>query len=72
MTVEVFERRRDELLALIHGKRKAGGYRFKPARKVLIPKEGTSKMRPLGIFRDTGCSGPDRQPEYQSGVHRDI
>lgn len=49
MTVEMFERRQDELLALIHGKLKAGTYRFKPARRTLIPKEGTSKMRPLGI-----------------------
>ena len=49
MTVELFERREDELLALIHEKLKAGSYRFKPARRVLIPKEGSSKMRPLGI-----------------------
>ena len=49
MTVEAFERREDELLALIHEKLKAGNYRFKPARRVLIPKEGTSKMRKLGI-----------------------
>ncbi len=49
MTVEMFERRQDELLALIHEKLKAGVYRFKPARRTLIPKEGTSKMRPLGI-----------------------
>jgi retron-type reverse transcriptase len=49
MTVEMFERREDELLALIHEKLKAGTYRFKPARRVLIPKEGSSKMRPLGI-----------------------
>ena len=49
MTVEVFERREEELLGLIHEKLKAGTYRFKPARRVLIPKEGTSKMRKLGI-----------------------
>ena len=49
MTVEAFERRKDELLALIHEKLKAGIYRFKPARRALIPKEGTSKMRKLGI-----------------------
>ena len=49
MTVEDFERREDELLELIHEKLKAGTYRFKPARRALIPKEGTSKMRKLGI-----------------------
>jgi RNA-directed DNA polymerase len=49
MTVEDFEKREDELLELIHEKLKEGIYGFKPARRVLIPKEGTSKMRKLGI-----------------------
>jgi len=49
MTVEAFERREDELLKLIHDKLKAGTYRFKPARRALIPKEGSSKKRNLGI-----------------------
>jgi len=49
MTVEAFERRKDELLAVIYEKLKAGNYRFKPARRVLIPKEGGAKMRKLGI-----------------------
>ena len=49
MTVEAFERREDELLKLIHEKLKAGAYRFKPARRVLIPKEGSNKKRKLGI-----------------------
>jgi len=49
MTVEAFERREDELLKLIHEKLKAGTYRFKPARRVLIPKEGSTKKRKLGI-----------------------
>jgi RNA-directed DNA polymerase len=49
MTVEEFERREDELLGLIHEKLKAGTYRFKPARRVLIPKEGSDKKRKLGI-----------------------
>jgi group II intron reverse transcriptase/maturase len=49
MTVEAFERREDELLELIHEKLKAGTYRFKPARRVLISKEGSSKKRKLGI-----------------------
>jgi group II intron reverse transcriptase/maturase len=49
MTVEAFERREDDLLKLIHEKLKAGTYRFKPARRALIPKEGSSKKRKLGI-----------------------
>ena len=49
MTVEEFESREEELISLIHEKLKGDGYRFKPARRVLIPKEGTSKMRKLGI-----------------------
>jgi RNA-directed DNA polymerase len=49
MTVEAFELREDELLKLIHEKLKAGIYRFRPARRVLIPKEGSNKKRKLGI-----------------------
>ena len=49
MTVDAFDGRADELLTLIHGKLKAGTYRFRPARRVLIPKEGSSKKRKLGI-----------------------
>ena len=49
MTVEAFELREDELLKLIHEKLKAGIYRFKPARRTLIPKEGSNKKRKLGI-----------------------
>ena len=49
MTVRDFECREDELLQIIHDKLKAGIYRFKPARRALIPKEGSSKMRKLGI-----------------------
>lgn len=49
MTVEDFESREDELLELIHEKLKEGIYRFKPARRVLIPKEGSSRKRKLGI-----------------------
>lgn len=49
MTVGQFEQREEELLELIHEKLKAGTYRFKPARRTLIPKEGTAKMRKLGI-----------------------
>ncbi len=49
MTVEAFEQREDELLMLIHEKLKSGTHRFKPARRALIPKEGGSEMRKLGI-----------------------
>jgi RNA-directed DNA polymerase len=49
MTVGEFERREDELLQLIQEKLKAETYSFKPARRALIPKEGTSKKRKLGI-----------------------
>ncbi len=49
MTVEDFAIRKSELLDLIHAKLEAGTYRFKPARRVLIPKPGTTKKRKLGI-----------------------
>jgi RNA-directed DNA polymerase len=49
MTVDAFVAREGELLALIHDKLKAGTYRFKPARRVLIPKTGSPKKRKLGI-----------------------
>jgi group II intron reverse transcriptase/maturase len=49
MTVEDFERKKPDLLELIHEKLEAGTYRFKPAKRVLIPKPGTSKKRKLGI-----------------------
>ena len=49
MTVAEFAQREDILLGLIHDKLKSGSYRFKPARRVEIPKEGTSKTRKLGI-----------------------
>lgn len=49
MTVAEFAQREDELLHLIHEKLKAGTYRFKAVREVLIPKEGASKKRKLGI-----------------------
>jgi RNA-directed DNA polymerase len=49
MTVGQFALREESLLALIHDKLQSGTYRFQPARRVLIPKEGTSKMRKLGI-----------------------
>jgi|TARA_R110002110_G_scaffold415560_1_gene650670 group II intron reverse transcriptase/maturase len=49
MMVAEFAQREEPLLRQIHDKLKSGSYRFQPARRVLIPKEGTSKMRKLGI-----------------------
>ena len=49
MTVEAFAQREANLLELIHDKLKSGVYRFKPAKRVLIAKEGTDKKRKLGI-----------------------
>ena len=49
MTVEEFAQREEPLLALIHDKLTSGSYRFQPARRVEIPKPGTSKTRKLGI-----------------------
>ena len=49
MTVEEFAQREEELLGLIHDKLKSGSYRFQPARRVEIPKPGTSKTRKLAI-----------------------
>jgi retron-type reverse transcriptase len=50
MTVAEFERRKEELFPLIRNKLIAGKYRFTPARRVLIPKEGSpGKFRNLGI-----------------------
>ena len=50
MTVAEFERRKKELFPVIRNKRIAGTYRFKPARRVQIPKKGSpGKFRNLGI-----------------------
>ena len=49
MTADEFALREEELLGLIHDRLKSGSYRFKPARRALIPKEGTSRKRKLGI-----------------------
>jgi retron-type reverse transcriptase len=49
MTVKAFVEREEELLDLIHDKLQAGTYRFKPARRVSIPKPGSTKKRHLGI-----------------------
>ncbi len=49
MSVEDFEKRAELLLSIIQKKLKAGQYKFKPARRVYIPKPGSSKKRGLGI-----------------------
>lgn len=49
VTVEEFEKQADRYLEVAQAKLKAGHYRFKPARRVLIPKPGTTKKRKLGI-----------------------
>ena len=49
VTVAEFAQREETLLELIHDKLKSGNYRFKPAKRVEIPKEGTSETRKLGI-----------------------
>ena len=49
MSVRDFEQRKEQLFKRMYAKLKEGVYRFKPARRVLIPKEGSSKMRKLGI-----------------------
>lgn len=49
MSVKEFEERKRELLPIIRNKLIDGTYRFKPARRVEIPKEGSSKTRNLGI-----------------------
>jgi len=49
MTIEGFQSRQTVLLDLIQEKLRIGAYRFKPARRALIPKAGTSKKRKLGI-----------------------
>ena len=49
MTIKDFQRRGKDLGPLISGKLKEGKYRFKPAKRIYIEKQGTTKMRPLGI-----------------------
>ena len=49
MTVDEFAKDGLRLMRIIYGKLKDGTYRFKPARRVLIPKPGTNKKRKLGI-----------------------
>jgi RNA-directed DNA polymerase len=49
MTVEDFAQRQEEFLDLIQAKLQAGTYRFNPARRVEIPKPGSTQKRNLGI-----------------------
>ncbi|KKK67435.1 hypothetical protein LCGC14_2954100 [marine sediment metagenome] len=49
MSVDEFEERKGELMPIIRNKLIEGTYRFKPALRVEIPKDGGSKTRKLGI-----------------------
>lgn len=50
MTVKEFEDRKEERFPIIRNKLQAGEYRFEPARRILIPKEGSKeRFRKLGI-----------------------
>jgi RNA-directed DNA polymerase len=49
MTVGKCAQREEHLLALIHDKLELGSFRFQPARRVEIPRPGTSKRRKPGI-----------------------
>lgn len=49
MTVAAFAEREEEYLDLLHRKLQTGEYRFKPAKRVSIPKPGSKKKRNLGI-----------------------
>jgi RNA-directed DNA polymerase len=49
MTVNEFDERKGELMPMIRNKLRDGTYQFKPARRVEIPKPGTTKKRKLGI-----------------------
>lgn len=48
MSIEDFDERKEELFPIIYRKLQEGTYRFKPARRVLIPKDGGGH-RKLGI-----------------------
>ena len=49
VSVEEFGKQEEKYLELAHEKLENGHYRFKPARRALIPKPGTTKERKLGI-----------------------
>lgn len=49
VSIKDFKQRSKELAPIVSKKLKDGTYRFKPSKRVFIPKDGTSKMRPLGI-----------------------
>jgi len=49
MSVKDFENLKGKLFPIIHRKLKEVTYKFKPARRVEIPKEGSNKTRKLGI-----------------------
>ena len=49
VTKDMYEKNLDENLKKLVQRMKDGTYRPKPSRRVYIPKDGSSKMRPLGI-----------------------
>ena len=49
MTVDEFSKDGKRLMRIIYGNLRDGKYRFKAAKRVLIPKPGTHKKRKLGI-----------------------
>lgn len=49
VTVEEFGKQENRYLEVMQTKLKAGHYRFKPARRALIPKPGKTEKRKLGI-----------------------
>ena len=49
MTVEEFAQWEEALLGRIQDKLRSGSYRFQPARRVEVPKPGTTRTRQLGI-----------------------
>jgi retron-type reverse transcriptase len=52
MSVKGFEKREVGLLRCIYRKLKSGEYRFKPARRVLIPKEGSTAYTPISRYKN--------------------
>ena len=48
-TIRQFKDHLEKNLRRLHQELQSGGYRPRPVKQVLIPKEGKTEMRPLGI-----------------------